>query len=85
MIYVYSMLKTCGKPKTMTDVLRQSLADSASVRAVSRATGVPQCSLSRFLAGKQLRLDMAERLAAFFGVEVRPPARGSHGKGKKGG
>jgi len=71
------MSKTRGKPTTMTEVLRQSLADSESVRAVSRATGVPQCSLSRFLAGKQLRLDMADRLAAYFGVEVRPPRRGA--------
>jgi len=70
------MSKARGKPKTMTDVLRKALADSESVRAVSRATGVPQCSLSRFVVGKQsLRLDMADRLAAYFGVEVRPPAR----------
>jgi len=60
----------------MTKALRQCLTDcDESLRAVTRATGVPQCSLSRFLAGKQLRLDMADRLAAYFGVEVRPPAR----------
>ncbi len=71
---------------TMTDALRRALADCESVRAVSRATGVPQCSLSRFVTGKQsLRLDMADRLAEYFGVEVHPPRRGSRRKGRKGG
>ena len=81
------MSKTRGKPKTMTEALREALADrDATLRTVSGASGVPLCSLSRFLAGKQsLRLDMADRLAVYFGVEVRPPRRGSRKKGKTGG
>lgn len=61
----------------MTEALKQALTEcDESLRAVTRATGVPQCSLSRFVAEKQsLRLDMADRLAAYFRIEVRPPRR----------
>ena len=49
----------------MTGALKQALTDcEQSLREVSRGAGVPVCSLSRFLSGKQsLRLDMADRLA----------------------
>ena len=57
---------------TMTGLLRDALAEVESVRAVARATGVAQPCLVRFLAGKQsLRLDIADRLAAYLGIEVR--------------
>jgi plasmid maintenance system antidote protein VapI len=54
---------------TMTDLLRKAIADAGSLRAVARATGVQPASLVRFVSGRQsLRLDMADRLAAHFGV-----------------
>ncbi len=65
-----------NKP-TITEVLREALAErKESLRAIERATGVPHPSLIRFLRGElRLRLDMADRLAAYFGVEVRRPKR----------
>ena len=53
----------------MTELLRKSLADAPSIYAVTKATGVPKASLLRFMRGEQsLRLDMADRLATYFGI-----------------
>jgi hypothetical protein len=58
----------------MTTLLREALAEADSLRGVERATGVKNPSLVRFLRGDQsLRLDMADRLAEYFGIEVRRP------------
>jgi len=56
--------------KSMTELLKQELSEADSLRAVERATGVKNPSLVRFLQGKQsLRLDLADKLAAYFGIE----------------
>ena len=57
-------------PKTMTDALRKAVAASAvSLGQLSRETGVAKASLIRFARGEQsLRLDMADRLAEYFGL-----------------
>lgn len=57
---------------TMTDLLRTSLENCDSLRAVARATGTQHQALMRFRNGTQsLRLDLADRLAAHFGIESR--------------
>ena len=57
---------------TMTELLRKSLADVESVRAVARATGLCNESLLRFKRGDtSLRLDLADRLAEYFNIESR--------------
>jgi len=70
--------------KTMTELLRAALAEAESIRGVERATGVKNPSMVRFLRGDQsLRLDMADRLAAHFGIEcrrMRRKGRRKHGK-----
>ncbi|MCY2952639.1 MAG: hypothetical protein NTU53_11800 [Planctomycetota bacterium] len=54
----------------MTELLRQALMQADNKYAVTKATGVPKASLIRFLRGDQsLRLDMADRLAAYLGIE----------------
>lgn len=54
----------------MTEMLRLGLEDATSLYAVTKATRVPKASLIRFLRGEQsLRLDMADRLAAYLGIE----------------
>ena len=59
----------------MTNLLRQCLAES--LRLVERDTGVKRQSMMKFVRGEQsLRLDMADRLAAYFGVKCRRPKRG---------
>ena len=56
----------------MTELLRESLNDAESIRAVARATGLNQASLVRFVNNQQsLRLDLADRLAKHFGIECR--------------
>ena len=44
--------------------------------ALAAASGVTRPSLSLFIRGRQsLRLDMADKLAAYFKLELRPAAR----------
>jgi plasmid maintenance system antidote protein VapI len=68
---------------TMTQTLRKAVRDSGlSLYAIAAAAGLKRPSLSRFMAGTQsLRLDMADRLAAYFGLELRT-RRGRKGGGK---
>ncbi len=57
---------------SMTDVLRDHVAAAGvSCRQIAREAGVQQASLVRFMRGEQsLRLDKADRLAAYFGLEL---------------
>lgn len=58
--------------ESMTDVLRRTIAESGlSYKSLSRETGVARASIQRFVDGRQsIRLDMADRLAAYFGLLV---------------
>ncbi len=58
---------------TMSDVLRRVIAESGQAYiAIERATGVKRASVARFLRGQtSLRLDIADRLATHFGLELR--------------
>ena len=60
-------------PETMTDVLRRAIIDSGvSYKSLSRETGVARASIQRFVDGRQsIRLDMADRIAAFFKLGLR--------------
>ena len=60
----------------MTELLRQALSEVESIRAVAKATGLDNASLSRFVNGERsLRLDLADRLAEYFEIECRRKAR----------
>ncbi len=54
----------------MTEVLRQAVKQGGQSRyAISKATGIQQSSLMRFMDGStSLRLDKADALAAYFGL-----------------
>lgn len=67
----------------MTETLRTAIRDSGeSLYAIAAATGLQRPSLSRFMGkGQSLRLDMADRLAAHFGLELRPVASRRSKKG----
>jgi plasmid maintenance system antidote protein VapI len=56
----------------LTDVLRQAILDSGlPLLRIAKDTGVQRASLSRFVRGKNsLRLDMADKLAAYFGLKL---------------
>jgi plasmid maintenance system antidote protein VapI len=63
-----------GQPsQTMSDALRKAIANSSLAHiAIERATGVKRASIMRFMRGEtSLRLDMADKLAAYFGLELR--------------
>lgn len=64
------------KPLSLSDLLRQELAAVPSVNAVSKAIGVSQPSLSRFLNAEYegLTLDAASRLLDYFGYTLTKPA-----------
>jgi hypothetical protein len=71
-------MKRKRKKPTMTELLREALAECESLRAVERATGVKNPSMVRFLAGKQsLRLDKADALAEHFGIVSRRRRKGN--------
>ena len=61
-------------PTTMTDRLRQAIAESGlPMLTLADETGIQRASLIRFARGDQsLRLDIADRLAAYFGLELQP-------------
>jgi hypothetical protein len=65
-----------GKP--ITDALRSAItASRLSNIALERATGVKRGSIMRFMRGERsLRLDKADLLAAYFGLEVRAVRKG---------
>jgi plasmid maintenance system antidote protein VapI len=66
----------------ISDLLRRTIAAAVasgrtSYKALERGTGVTRASIMRFVRGSQsLRLDKADRLAAYFGLELRPKRKG---------
>jgi hypothetical protein len=70
-----------SKP-TMTTVLRKAIADSGlPLLTLSEQAGVNRVSLMRFVSGKtSLHLDVADKLADHFDLELRPRGRKAKGK-----
>jgi plasmid maintenance system antidote protein VapI len=59
--------------KTITKALQEAMKSYGSVYAVARDSGLHQAQLQRFANGERsLHLDTADRLAAFFKLELRP-------------
>lgn len=57
---------------TMTEALKKAIADSGMpTLRISDESGVARASLIRFIDGKRsLRLDMADKLATYFELEL---------------
>jgi cyanate lyase len=70
------------KRAKMTEALRKAARESGLSRyAIARGAGLEYASLARFLDGKQsLRLDKADALADFLGLEVTKQKGGRGGK-----
>jgi transcriptional regulator with XRE-family HTH domain len=66
-------------PSPISERLRRTIVESGiPLLKIEKDTGVQRASLSRFVNGRQsLRLDVADKLAAYFKLELRA-------KGKKG-
>jgi len=62
---------------TMTTALLAALAETKeSLRAIAAGSGVNHVSILKFKRGEQsLRLDHADKLAAYLGVRVHLPTR----------
>ena len=66
----------------MTDCLRRTILDSietgrTTYKGLGRDTGVSRMSIVRFAAGKRsLRLDMADKLAAYFELALTSQRKG---------
>ena len=66
------MVRRSKSKPTMTNLLRKAISEADSLIGIERATGVHRAALRRFRDGEQsIRLDIADRLAAHFGVETR--------------
>ena len=65
------------KKPTMTEALRRAIAESGeSFKGLERKTGLTRQSLMKFARGEQsLHLDLADKLAAYFGIEVKRKGR----------
>ncbi len=61
----------------ISDLLRRTILQAVesgrtNYKALERETGVTRASVMRFVRGSQsLRLDVADRLASYFGLELR--------------
>jgi plasmid maintenance system antidote protein VapI len=62
----------------MSEAIKRAIAKSGLAHiAIERATGVKRASIMRFMRGEQsIRLDMADRLADYFELELRPKRKG---------
>ena len=58
----------------ITDALKQAIENSGlSIKALERETGVSRQSMMHFMRGtRTLRLDIADKLATFFKLDIRP-------------
>ena len=65
----------------ISDLLRRTIVESGvSYNALQKETGVTRASIMRFVRGDQsLRLDMADRLAEYFGLELQEARVGTMG------
>jgi plasmid maintenance system antidote protein VapI len=72
------------RPAPITDLLRETIiASKLPLLTLQEETGVKRASIMRFVSGKQsLRLDIADKLAAYFGLTLQP-IKPSRAKGKK--
>ena len=68
----YYMARGRRKPVTMTERLRVAVnASPLSFQALERETGLLRQTLMKFARGESsLRLDMADKLAEYFGLEL---------------
>jgi plasmid maintenance system antidote protein VapI len=66
-------ITTMAKGRTITETLKSMIADSGeSVNAIARGAGIPQPVLWRFVNDQRdLTLRTAEKLIAYFGLELR--------------
>ena len=61
---------------TIISLLRRELPKAGSLTSIQKATGVKRQSIALFLRGERsMRLDFADKLVTFLGIECRMPRR----------
>ena len=61
-----------AKPKTMTQLLCEAIDEAPSFRGIETATGIKRQTLMKFVREEQsIRLESADTLAEYFGIECR--------------
>jgi plasmid maintenance system antidote protein VapI len=76
------MVTGSDQPGPISDLLRETIrhaieSGETSYLGLERETGITRASIMRFVRGTQyLRLDMADRLAVRFGLELRTKRKG---------
>lgn len=70
--------------KSITDVLRDTINKTETPsKTLAKATGIPHPSIIRFRNGRStIYLDAADKIAAYFGLELRPAEGPQRSKGK---
>ena len=64
------MSRRSKRTPTMTELLREAIANADTLLGIERATGVHRAALRRFRDGEtSLRLDIADKLADYFRIE----------------
>jgi hypothetical protein len=85
MVLLWDNSHTMNAPEErepISDLLRRTILEAVEAgrtnyKALERQTGVTRASIMRFVKGTQsLRLDKADRLAAFFKLELRQQGEG---------
>jgi hypothetical protein len=75
-------MSDANQPAPISDLLKRTIEKAiedgrTNFKALERETGVTRASIMRFARGSQsLRLDMADKIAAFFKLELRPKRKG---------
>jgi transcriptional regulator with XRE-family HTH domain len=66
-----------ARRQSITHAIKQAVRESGqSLYAICKATGLNEDALSRFMRGQtSMRLDLADKLAAYFGIECRRTRR----------
>jgi predicted transcriptional regulator len=58
--------------KDIADELRKAIRDCGeSARTLEKETGVPHPTITRFLAGADMRISRAAKIAAYLGMELK--------------
>lgn len=67
---------TCGMTSKPTETLRNAVNGSKESRyAICAATGIDQAALKRFADGGDIRGETLDKLAEYFGLELKPRAK----------
>ena len=57
----------------VSNQLRTAIRKSGkSANVLAKESGIPQPTITRFLAGGEMRSNTIDKLAAYFGLELRP-------------